>query len=270
MPRVLLRLAFDGSRFAGSQRQPGKRTVDGEVLRCLEQARLLADEPRLRAQGRTDAGVSALDHPIAVNVTGSPRDAGLAVAGGARGIVPWGGGVVEDGFDPRRAARSRTYHYHAPWDEGLDLGAVAAAWKRFEGQHDFSAFARVVEGRSPRREVLAVAVVRDGAFLRFEVTGRSFLWNQVRRMVGAALDAGRGRLAPEDVGAALSGGPLRWQTKAPAEGLVLERVDLPIEVEVLDEARAVGLARLAEERGRLAQRMALLERLDVGLGERGV
>jgi hypothetical protein len=88
------------------------------------------------------------------------------------------------------------------------------------------AFAKLEEGRKPERNVFAFDVAADGPVWSFRVTGDGFLWNQVRRMVGATLAVGRGEAAVGDIQASLaSGTPHPRFRLAPAQGLTLERVE---------------------------------------------
>src|SRR5918999_4091821 len=50
-------IEYDGTAFAGSQRQPGHRTVQGELEEALN--RLTGGRITVRLAGRTDAGVHA-------------------------------------------------------------------------------------------------------------------------------------------------------------------------------------------------------------------
>lgn len=260
--RVLLRLAFDGARFHGTQRQPGVPTVNQAVLDALSKANLLAEEPRLRAQGRVDSGTSARDHPIALDVTGDLATIARAIAGGTTGIVPFAGARVAEGFDPRIATRSRTYRYHLPRTRELDVDALIATWCTFEGCHDFAAFARVEPGKRPQRTTRTLTRCRawrrsDGLVL--EASGPSFLRHQVRRMVGATLLTARGELDPSVIQHALEGDPLDTHAKAPAAGLTLWRVALSADWRPLPEAERIARDRLTGDRDRLVQRLAAVE-----------
>src|SRR5256886_17696983 len=65
--RVALKIAYDGAAFFGHQRQPDRRTVEGECLAALRAGKIL-QEPRqsfFRSASRTDRGVSAVGDVIA-------------------------------------------------------------------------------------------------------------------------------------------------------------------------------------------------------------
>lgn len=260
--RVLLRTAFDGSRFHGTQRQPDVPTVNQGILDVLGDGKLLAEPPNLRAQGRVDSGVSARDHPLALDVTADLDTVARALAGRAEGIVPWAGARVQPGFDPRFATRSRTYRYHLPDVEDLDADAVRGVWRRFEGRHDVSAFARIQPAereQDPHRTITRSRAWRAGEGLVLEVTAPSFLRHQVRRMVGAACLVGRGQLEPGMIDDALAGGALPTHETAPSEGLILWRVGLSADWMALPEAEAIARGKLRAAREQLAQRSIALE-----------
>lgn len=260
--RVLLRVAFDGPRFHGSQRQPDVATVNGAILQALEAAGHLADEHRLRAQGRVDRGVSARDHPVALDVEAPLHELARALAGQADGVVPYAGARVHEGFDPRLAARSRTYRYLVADVETLDLDRLSRTWELFEGTHDWSSFARIRPAerqQDPVRPVTGTRFWRDGPGVVLEATARTFLRHQVRRMVGASLLVGRGEMEASEVEQALAGGKLPTHETAPPEGLVLWRVGLSADWIPLGEAHAIGRRRLARDRATARQRSFALE-----------
>ncbi len=263
--RLLLRLAFDGALFHGSQRQPDRPTVDGSVLEALESASLLADDPLFRAAGRTDRGVSALDHPVALDATADLDTVARALTGRTKGILPWAGAEVPEGYDPRRDASARTYRYHWPLLEELDTEAAAEAWQLFEGTHDVRHFARLEAGRRPERTITRCDSWQEGDRLVFQVTGESFLWNQVRRMVGACLDVATGGITLADIEAALDGTRLPRQRLAPAEGLVLFQVALDVEPRPLTKVHRIARERVIEDHRRELMHQAAVETA-LGLG----
>lgn len=264
--RVILRLAFDGHAFQGTQRQPDASTLHGTLLGTLEDANLLTDPPKLRAHGRLDAGVSALDHPVALDVETDLHTVARTLAGATKGIIPWAGASVHPGHDPRFAARSRTYQYTLPTpDEGL-MERLQDAWSVFHGRHDVREFARIDRERGQRTRVrMDARSWRQDEGVVFEVTSPRFLHHQVRRMVGTARCLARGEVERDRVHDALEGGTLGMYEVAPPSGLVLARVALSAPWVTLDEARRIGQRRLGPRWERTLQHASVLNGVqDVG------
>ncbi len=199
--RLALRVAYDGTCFYGSARQPDVPTVEGTILERLMEMDAVegADEARFQAASRTDAGVSAAGNVVAFDTGMPPRSVVNALAYGLACIWPLYYAAVDDDFKPRHTLR-KTYRYYL-YNEGYDREAMDAAARCFEGSHDFSAFARL-DGRSPVREIHRVDVTGDD-ILAIDVVGRSFLWQQVRRMVAALQQVGRGELPAGVIGEVL-------------------------------------------------------------------
>lgn len=255
---IVLRLAFDGTAFSGSQRQPDRRTVDGDLLTAL--AKVGADVAGFRPASRTDAGVSAAGYVVAIETAFRPEALAPAVNAGLRDawVTHWA--EAPQGFDPRRAATQRSYRYFLA-DEGVDAARVHAALQTFVGEHDFSAFARIEEHRSPRRTVSRVGVTREGGAVAIDVEGPSFLWNQVRRMVAAALAHARGEVSLEEIRDALATGRGRDLGLAPPEGLVLSGIDVGLTWVPCPPGGAELSRAAAAERARLRVRGAVLSAL---------
>lgn len=260
--RLAVRLAYLGTEFDGYARQPGRRTVEGELLRALQDAGAIssAHAGRFASGSRTDKGVSALGNVAAFDTQRAPET--VLAAANARLADVWLRGYrqVPHDFEPRHAKR-RVYSYTLPGRSALDVERLRGAVHAFQGTHDFTAFARVEPHRDPVREVTRakVRVTRDA--LRFHFEGPNFLWNQVRRMVGAALAAGRGDLEPRDIEAALRD-PRRRVAAAPAPAvfLVLERVDYGFPFRAVPHARELAERALREAWRAAAWREQFLRR----------
>lgn len=248
--RHAVKVAYDGTRFSGSQVQPGLRTVHSEVAKALRD--LTGEEPRLLWAGRTDRGVSAAGNVVAFE-TAHPADTLLpALTFRMEDCWAWALAPVGEAFEPRHAVRRR-YRYHLRSD--LDAKALESALRPFVGTHDFTAFSRLEPGVNPMRTVERVEVARRGAFLLVDVAGPSFLWNQVRRMVEAGRRVAEGDLAEGAIAAALAAGAPADLGTAPPEPLVLldvEYADVPFH-----EADASLRRRLFE---RLRERVREAER----------
>jgi tRNA pseudouridine38-40 synthase len=259
MPRVAVRVAYDGRAFRGSQRQPDVRTVEGELLAALAKLGAL-DAPeaaRFQCASRTDKGVSAAGNVVAFD-TGFRLDALLpALGAGVEDAWPYALAEVPADFEARRA-RSRRYVYFLP-GAGLEVARLDEALQRFVGTHDFRSFARLEPGVDPVRRVTRIAARPQGAWLAIEVEGESFLWNQVRRIVEASRRVAAGEAPLEDIDRGLRGERVELGTAA-AEGLVLASVEHRVAWRAHEAARRAALEQLG-------QRLAAVERGQRVLGE---
>ncbi len=256
---LALRFAYDGTAFDAYARDPGLRTVEGELLRALRHEGYV--EGSFRTGSRTDAGVSALENVARASLRRAHLK-GLVPALQSRlpgGLWATGATQVPDGWNPRRAGM-RQYRYDA-LRRGENEARLRAACSAFEGRNDVRAFARLQEGRTPVRYVESFTVERDGELWSFRVRGHAFLWNQVRRMVSAALAVGRGEAEAQDIRQSLeSGRPHPRFRLATAAGLVLERVEYP-DLVWDPEAGRLGPDRITEGLQSAAARMRLMGHL---------
>ncbi len=188
--RFALRIYYDGRGFRGSQRQHAARTVEGEFLKALSS--LDIDYTGFKAAGRTDKGVSALGNVFAFSTSSKlikPRILNSALPSDIRVLAVK---KVESDFNPRHALE-RLYKYFL-LDEGFNLDEMRRAASAFAGTHSFHNFS-ATDYRSPVRTVRRVDVERVEDILVLAFTGKSFLWQMVRRMVTAMKLAGSGMLS---------------------------------------------------------------------------
>jgi tRNA pseudouridine38-40 synthase len=228
MEKLALRIAYDGTAFYGFQRQPGLRTVEGELIRVLEKLGIIQnpEDSDFKGASRTDRGVSAFFNVVSFLPT--PEKAYLATPKilnhHLKDVWVIGRAEVSQEFHPRFWAREKTYRYYLV-DRGYDGEAMEECARLFVGTHNFSAFAKLEPGKDPIREVTSVRVTPRGGYYLIEVSGKSFLWEMVRRMVNAISYCGLGLLSKEEVEEMLCG---RFEKKVPAappENLVLWKID---------------------------------------------
>jgi tRNA pseudouridine38-40 synthase len=259
--RLALKFGYDGRGFHGFPRQPGQRTVEGDIIEALRGLHILSDAGNPRdigygAASRTDAGVSAIGNVIAID-TGF-RPGALLPALNARLENIWFHSYagVPDGFRPRDA-RLRWYRYHLRVEEAGKLPMLRKALKLFEGTHDFTNFSRP-EGKDATRTIDRIRSRRSGPFLTVDFFAHSFLWNQVRRMMAAALAVSRGDLGLHHVRSALDRpGRKADLGLAQPEGLFLMEVDYGLEF--TRDPKAAGLAaRRLEKKKRDAEQTLIL------------
>ncbi|MBN2072591.1 MAG: tRNA pseudouridine(38-40) synthase TruA [Actinobacteria bacterium] len=235
---------YDGSGFCGFQVQPGNmRTVQGELLRVLE--KVLSGKVKICYAGRTDAGVHATNQVISFK-TGKELDL-YRFKWSANSMLPDDIVLKEikktgPGFDARRSARQREYCYYVVNDSyqsvflkkysilitgtlRMDLMKEAAGY--FTGVHDFSSFCSPsVVKRNTIRQIYDLSIEKgDRNLIIFRICANSFLYNMVRIMMGAILEAGRGERDPVSIKEALLSGEKGLGRKmVPAKGLFLNRV----------------------------------------------
>ena len=238
-----LEVEYEGTRYAGWQRQPHARTVQGELQRAAEQ--FLGARVEFGGSGRTDAGVHALRqvaHLRSKPAGRAPDPAQLRT--GLNRLLPHDVNILRVAqaradFHARHDARARYYLYQIAtrrtafgknfvwWvRDRLDAEAMRAACARLVGRHDFSSFCESPEEqRSTLVEVASAELVAEGGLILFRIGASHFLWKMVRRIVGALVEVGRGNVSAEGFGGMLerySNAPAAWT--APPSGLFLERV----------------------------------------------
>jgi tRNA pseudouridine38-40 synthase len=237
MPTSRLDIEYDGTAFAGWARQPGHRTVQGELERAL--AVLLPDPVALTVAGRTDRGVHAWGQ--VASYEGEPASVRSLNALLDNDVAVLVSGAAADGFDARGDARSRTYCYRVlhrrersvfehgralSWPYRIDRDALDACAALIPGTHDFTAFTPT-ETHHVRfeRDVLEARWETHGDLLEFWIEADTFLRHMNRALVGTMLEVAGGRRTP-DAFAALLGGRPRADAgpTAPPHGLYLAKV----------------------------------------------
>jgi len=260
----LVRFGYDGSAFAGWARQPGQRTVEGEILRGLVTCGVAArpEAARVAVASRTDRGVSARANALTLD---SPLS-GPALLGALNGISPeiWftAAASVPEEFHARSATR-RVYRYFDSGPVRSFADRVNAA-RLFSGEVDVRSFGRSLPaGRSPRRRIESVTLTRadDGAVV--EVRAPSFVWGEVRKIVTALREVDAGRLTLSVLRRALDGRERLALPLAEAEPLVLWEVEYPIAWEVRWRGpNRRQSARRASERARQWSRRLVLASIE--------
>jgi tRNA pseudouridine38-40 synthase len=200
--RVALKIAYEGRSFFGHQRQPDRRTVEGECIRALRADKILKTphEAFFRSASRTDRGVSAIGNVIAFNTTFPSAGVVGAFNNRARDVWAWAFAGVPDSFHPRHA-NARWYRYHLV--DRLPIDALRDAAAAFVGTHDFGSFSSEL-GRTPLAlDRLDVAEV-DGLPI-VDIRARSFRRGMVRRIVSAMVGHARGDVPLAAIRRALRG-----------------------------------------------------------------
>ncbi len=243
--RILIRIAFLGNAFYGTQRQKNDRTIQGEFEKRLSQ---VYDEPiKVTISSRLDRNVNALDFALTFDtekktVTLSHLKYYLQRSFTDEVYIK-DVREVPITFSPRYDCKDKTYCYLIQNTERknpllssisytpihpLDIVKVNEVLSLFVGEHDFSQFA-TPEGEENTHLILdeATAIKKDG-MLQIRFRSKAFLRYQVRFMVGAILSYCDNKLTLDDIRVLLTGKDLKRQKlKAEAKGLYLEHIFYP-------------------------------------------
>lgn len=242
MRNLRLEICYDGTRYRGWQRLPGRDdTIQGKLETALR--RILEEPIEVVGSGRTDAGVHAQGQVANFHCRNSmPPDKILEAL---RRYLPEDIGIYSckeagERFHARLNAREKTYCYRiwnseepcvfqrrfvAVMPEPLDVARMRQAAELLLGKHDFSAFCSHAKmKKSTVRCLNAIEIAQKGQELQIRFTGDGFLYNMVRILVGTLIEVGRGKRQPETIPALFGGKREQTGFLAPAQGLCLEEV----------------------------------------------
>lgn len=246
--RYVMKIAYDGTDYAGWQRQKNALSVQETLENAIERA--LGITVRVVASGRTDAGVHAVGQvchfdsdALTIPPERLPDCLNCFLPRDVRVMDGWGADI---NFDSNRSAKKKTYCYSLyvsnrdmPMKEryavrvedapNATILQEVARW--FEGEHDFKAFCASGSAvKTTVRTVYEVKVEESETFgsrdIKIYVTGNGFLYNMVRTMTGELLDLATGRRTKESLIRAFETGDRSLLGKTmPAKGLLLLNVN---------------------------------------------
>lgn len=281
--RYRLSFSYDGTDFYGWAKQPGLRTVQGELLAALTVIFGEADDDfGIRVAGRTDAGVHALHQQAHIELTrdqidrlGRNRD-DIAdptyLADRLNRILPQDLRVhtvapAAEGFDARFSAIFRRYRYRIadgaaannPLEARYTLNVfqtlntidMQAAALEVLGLHDFASFCRPRPGSTTIRELREIKVRRNpeaGNVIEIELLADAFCHNMVRSIVGALIAVGKGQATSADVRATLERASRTQSYRVVAsQGLTLIEIGYPADDLLAQQAELAKNLRSHEE-----------------------
>jgi tRNA pseudouridine38-40 synthase len=240
---IKLILAYDGTDYHGWQRQRNEITIQ-EVIE--ERLQIMTGEPvNLISSGRTDAGVHALNQ-VCNFVTPSAIPT-KSIHKGLNSLLPddifvKDAEYVPAEFHSRYSAKSKIYEYRILNSDtpdifqrsflwhirpALDIKEMAACVSLLEGTHDFTSFKSTgSKNTDPVRSVMKAEIKRsESGVVRIIIEADGFLRHMVRNVVGTVVEAGLGKINPEQFKEIID---LRDRqlagVKAPPQGLFLVKV----------------------------------------------
>ncbi len=249
-------MQYDGSSFAGFQRQQEVRTIQAELEDALSS---IAAEPIvIAAAGRTDRGVHATQQVITFGTSAQRSERAWLM--GTNSLLPNAIAIVwvrevPASFHARFSALWRRYLYiyglrsdhqvflrdYVTWiNEPLDIAQMRCAAQHLLGEHDFSSLQAAKCGsRTAWRYIYHLNVQSVGRCVVIDVAANAFLLHMVRNLAAVLRAVGSGKMNAKDVLSLLVN---RNRALAPptaqAKGLYLtavgfaEELDLPVSVRI--------------------------------------
>ena len=242
MKHIKLKVSYRGTNYHGFQLQPKHETIQGILEEVL--TRNLKESISVIGSGRTDKGVHALAQVVSfktcskIPVAKLPRYINYDLP---EDITVVDAQEVPKDFHPRYDAKSRLYRYtiinqpnplgyyndlawHVPF--ALDVDDMREASKYLIGVHDFrSMMKKDSKENNTYREIYSIDINRCDSLIDIDVSGSSFLRNQVRIMVGTLVEVGLGKIEKNQIPTILNKkNRLKAGVTAPAEGLSLVEV----------------------------------------------
>ena len=247
---VKLTLQYDGGDFHGWQRQPGVRTVQGELEKALES--ILLSPVLTEGASRTDAGVHALGQVISFRWPAAKASPDRLAGSLSKMLAPdVRVEAIEEAppdFHAQYSATGKQYAYTlslnpmpdpfsaryvwcVPWK--LDFDCLGRLAERIQGRQDFAGFRSSGANAGSTTRTLQAVTIRQGGVIgpcdaaglwRIDFHGDGFLYRMVRNITGTFVEIARGCAPVERLAALLaSPGQFHGQT-APAHGLTLVAV----------------------------------------------
>ena len=244
MNKYLIRLTYDGRKFAGYQIQNNARTVGGELLCALK--KVFGSVESLAGCSRTDSGVHAKEYYASFSSERFIRNESIPLALNANlpnDIAVLECTTPEPDFHARYSVESKEYVYKIytarvrdPFLDGLayhypkkiDLDLLNNEAKALIGTHDFASFMAAGSDIKDTVRTIFSAYFRktDEDITEFVISADGFLYNMVRIITGTLLAINENKIRPGALPEIIEGkkrelaGPT-----APPQGLYLSKVN---------------------------------------------
>lgn len=243
MKRIMLVIAYDGTRYCGWQMQPNGITIEEVLNKTLTE--LLKEPIAVIGASRTDSGVHAFGNVAVFDTeTKIPGDK-ISYAINQRlpqDVVIRESKEVESDFHPRRCASTKTYCYRilnsrfpVPTERlysyfvynPLREEQMAEAAASLIGKHDFKSFCSIGSHiTDTTRTIYDIKVERTAEAVTIRIKGNGFLYNMVRIIAGTLIRVGLGAIPATSVKEILLKKDRSYAgPKAPAQGLTLEKIE---------------------------------------------
>ncbi len=209
MVRYKCIISYDGHNYMGFQIQNDLPTIELELENAIY--KFIGKEVKIYPSGRTDRGVHAKGQVIHFDLENEIPVSGIKA--GINAFLPNdiyinNVEIVDEDFHARFSAKSKEYRYYINIGEydplrvnysvyitNLDINRMREAIKLLEGKHDFKGFASasIDKRKETIKEIYHTEINQKDDYLEFIFIGSGFLKYQIRRMMGALVEIGRGK-----------------------------------------------------------------------------
>ena len=209
MPRYKCIISYDGHNYMGFQIQNELPTIELELENAI--FKFIGKEIKIYPSGRSDRGVHAKGQVIHFDLENDIKPSGIK--SGINAFLPddiyiKDVEIVDEDFHARFSAKEKEYRYYINTGEydplainysayitNLDISRMREAIKLLEGKHDFKGFASasIDKRKETIKEIYHTEINEKGDYLEFIFIGNGFLKYQIRRMMGALVEIGRGK-----------------------------------------------------------------------------
>ncbi len=246
MPRIKIKIEYDGTNYVGWQAQRNGVSIQGEIEDSLR--KIFNQEIKLYVAGRTDAGVHALSQvahfdieKLSIKSEKIFRALNFFLKKKKNKITILESKIVDKNFHSRFSAKKKYYlyqilnrntqsyiHENKVWfmPQKINIERMKNASEYFLGKNDLNAFRSIdCQAKSSIRTIDEIKIKKELDFIKVRISGKSFLHNQVRIMVGTFIEVGKEVLKETDIKRIIqskdrkNAGPT-----APPSGLYLEKI----------------------------------------------
>lgn len=217
--KFFMTFAYDGSKYNGYQKQPKKKTIQGELEKALKQLNA-GKSVALVASGRTDAGVHAYNQRAHFEL--QTRITPEKIKSGLNSLIPDDIYVknvfeVDENFHARFNVKAKEYIYKInmgiynpiekdyiyQYNKKLDISEMERALKYLEGTHDFRSFVKIDEEKDDyTRTIVQTTLYRETKNVNqitISILGTGFMRYMVRNIVGMLIEIGEGKHKSEEI-----------------------------------------------------------------------
>lgn len=243
MPTVKLVVEYEGTGYAGWQRQPNQPTIQAAIERAIHHVSHATVS--VIGAGRTDSGVHALGQVASFRTNSDwPASNWMRALNAVlpKDIAVRSSAIMDDHFHAQHDARGKLYTYRIlhrsakptidrsfVWHiyRPLDKAAMQEAAASLLGRQDFTSFeGSLTDNTNPICHLQRFAMLRQGEEIRIEAYADRFLKHMVRAMVGTVIEVGLGKRAPHSLTGVLKARDrCAAGLTAPPHGLCLMHVD---------------------------------------------